>query len=381
MISPPDPLQRCAAPVLSVCGFSGSGKTTLLEAAIPQLVARGLSVAVVKHDAHGVIVDTPGKDSDRLFRAGATAALHGPNQQFQRRRFTASLSLHATLADLARDHDLLLVEGHKDTPLPKFWLEDSVHSSVPDSVVNIVATLKWDSQRVATFLDYVDTWLLKKWSERPLYRGLLIGGKSLRMGRAKQLLVCGGRQLGEIVATALGAGLCRGDVLALGAGQVPETLEDLARLPDAPGLQGPCAGLLTAHRWAPEAAWIVAACDHPWMRPEDIEWLASFRRPGIWAAVPRQEDGHPCPTLALYEPQALTALERKAIANPGRYARLACLVDHPRTLIIDLPPERTRAWKNVNTPEELRNAELVTEGVNTSLTVSESQRTSLYAGV
>ena len=36
------------APVLAVCGFSGSGKTTLLEAAIPQLIARGVSVAVVK---------------------------------------------------------------------------------------------------------------------------------------------------------------------------------------------------------------------------------------------------------------------------------------------------------------------------------------------
>ena len=38
-----------SSPVLAVCGFSGSGKTTLLEAAIPQLVVRGLSVAVVNH--------------------------------------------------------------------------------------------------------------------------------------------------------------------------------------------------------------------------------------------------------------------------------------------------------------------------------------------
>ncbi|HWR34354.1 MAG TPA: molybdopterin-guanine dinucleotide biosynthesis protein B [Clostridia bacterium] len=353
-----DPFQRYGTPVLAICGFSGSGKTTLLEAAIPQLVARGLSVAVVKHDAHGVIVDTPGKDSDRLFQAGATVALRGANQQFQRRGLTTSLTLDATLADLARDHDLVLVEGHKDTQLPKFWLEDSVHTAVAENIVNVIATLKRESQRLACFLEYVDAWLPKAWSARPLYRGLLIGGKSSRMGSAKQLLKFGDRQLGEIVAAALGADRCRRDVLTLGAGPVPPSLDDLVGLPDAPGFKGPCAGLLAAHRWAPEAAWVVAACDHPWLRMEDIEWLISLRRPGNWALVPRQEDGHPCPILALYEPQALAALERRVIEQPEN-ARIAALLDHPRTLIIDPPPEHKRACANVNTPEEFRNAELL----------------------
>ena len=54
-------------PVLAVCGFSGSGKTTLLESVVGELSRRGLSVGVVKHDAHGIQIDRPGKDSDRLF--------------------------------------------------------------------------------------------------------------------------------------------------------------------------------------------------------------------------------------------------------------------------------------------------------------------------
>ena len=93
-----DAIFQFGAPVLAVCGFSGSGKTTLLEAVIPNLVKRGLAIAVVKHDAHGFEVDKPGKDSDRLFRAGATIALSGPGQQFERRAADATLSLNTMLA-------------------------------------------------------------------------------------------------------------------------------------------------------------------------------------------------------------------------------------------------------------------------------------------
>ena len=56
-------------PVLGVCGWSGSGKTTLIEAILPAFRAKGLKIAVIKHDVHGLDIDRPGKDSDRLFRA------------------------------------------------------------------------------------------------------------------------------------------------------------------------------------------------------------------------------------------------------------------------------------------------------------------------
>ena len=62
-------------PVLGICGCSGSGKTTLIEALIPRLHSIGLQVTVVKHGAHNVNIDVPGKDSDRFFRAGADVSL------------------------------------------------------------------------------------------------------------------------------------------------------------------------------------------------------------------------------------------------------------------------------------------------------------------
>ncbi len=349
-----DAVHGFGAPVLAVCGFSGSGKTTLLEAAIPRLVERGLAVAVVKHDAHGFEVDRPGKDSDRFFRAGATVMLSGEQQQFERRGAVAKLSLESVLARLGRDHDLLLVEGHKDIPLPKFWLESAELPDVPESVINIVGRLAWNSARLDAFMEFIDRWLPTAWNARPLYRGLLVGGTSSRMGSVKQVLRFGGRALGEIAAEALAAGREDSRVVMLGPGVLPEGLQNRVRLPDSPGFGGPAAGMIAAHRWAPEAAWIVAACDHPWLRPRHIEWLAAQRKPGCWAVVPMQEDGHPYPMLALYEPQALELLERQAQADQEENARAAVLLDSPRTLVLAPPAELADGWKNVNTPEELR---------------------------
>ena len=363
MTSSQDSMYQYAAPVLAVCGYSGSGKTTLLEAAVARLTARGLAIAVVKHDAHGFEVDRPGKDSDRLFRAGATVALRGPAEQFERR--AQPLPLEVTLARLAGDHDLLLVEGHKQTPLPKFWLAHPEHPQPPEVVSGVVGTLAWNaeagsSSRLAAFLEYIDGWLPQAWRARPLHGGLLLGGRSTRMGEPKQSLRFGERTLGQIALEALnvavastGSGSEPGVVL-LGAGPVPESPHAWLRLADPPEFGGPGAGMVAAHRWAPEAGWIVAACDHPWLRAEHIEWLAAQRQPGRWAVVPRQRDGHPCPTLALYEPQALEAIERRARADSVRRADPSAVLDLPRTVVVDPPAEFADGWTNVNTPDELR---------------------------
>jgi molybdopterin-guanine dinucleotide biosynthesis protein A len=354
MSSMEDVVHGVGAPVLAVCGFSGSGKTTLLEAAIPRLVERGLGVAVVKHDAHGFDVDRPGKDSERLFRAGATIVLSGPEQQFERRGAAATLSLATALARLGCDHDLLLVEGHKGTALPKFWLGSAERLDVPDHVTNIVAALAWNTDRLAAFLEYIDRWLPLAWKARPLYGGLLVGGMSARMGSPKQILRFAGRALGEIAAEALTAVVGATRSVVLGSGALPETLVALPRLPDSPDFAGPAAGLIAAHRWAPQAAWIVAACDHPWLRAGHVAWLAAQRQPGQWSLIPRQGDGHPCPTLALYEPQALQALERRARADSAHNAPPLARLQSPRTRFVEPPAELADGWKNVNTPEELR---------------------------
>jgi molybdopterin-guanine dinucleotide biosynthesis protein MobB len=354
-------IQDFGAPVLAVCGFSGSGKATLLEAAIPHLIARGLAVAAIKHNSHGFVVGKKGKDSERFFRAGATVALRGPSEQFLRRGVSSVLTLEAILSGLARDHDLLLVEGHKDTPLPKLWTGNTDTPSPPEYVTGIQDVLPWDSDRLTTFLRFIDKWLPGVWASQPLFAGLLVGGMSSRMGRPKQLVGFGAKTLGNIAADALSAAVgwaesnsistsLSPNVVILGAGPVPDALQDLRRLPDVPGLVGPIAGLLAAHRWAPRATWVLAACDHPWLSAADIRWLIHQRRPGTWAVLPRQPDNHPCPTLAIYEPQALAVLESSLVADGADRVRIGELFNHPRTLI---NPQSRRALINVNTQQEL----------------------------
>ena len=147
-----------AVPVLAICGWSGSGKTTLIEAALPHLCERGLKVAVVKHDVHGIDVDRPGKDSDRLFRAGADVFLQGQHEQLVRIH-GAGEKLEDVVRRLGPCYDLVLVEGHKDTALPKIWVLGGEGNGPPPTTPGIIATLPREGDRVSAFIAILDKWL------------------------------------------------------------------------------------------------------------------------------------------------------------------------------------------------------------------------------
>ena len=107
--------------VFGLAGYSGSGKTTLLEDLIPRLNAAGLRVSLIKHAHHRFDIDHPGKDSYRLREAGCSEVLLLSDQRWvlmHELRGEAEPSLEDQIARFS-ECDLVLVEGFKETPIPK----------------------------------------------------------------------------------------------------------------------------------------------------------------------------------------------------------------------------------------------------------------------
>ncbi|WP_082493339.1 molybdopterin-guanine dinucleotide biosynthesis protein B [Acidovorax sp. Leaf160] len=108
--------------VVGFAGFSGCGKTTLVEQLIPELRLRGMRVSVVKHAHHNFDIDHVGKDTWRHREAGAyEVAVASDRRLAVMREFEqpGAISVHALLAQLDAGVDWVLVEGFKESDLPK----------------------------------------------------------------------------------------------------------------------------------------------------------------------------------------------------------------------------------------------------------------------
>lgn len=113
-------------PVLGMAAWSGTGKTTLLEKLLPLLGGRGLRIGMLKHAHHDFDIDTPGKDSYRLRKAGAEQMLIASDRRWALMVETPQcddVSLSSLLDRLDRPAlDLILVEGFRHVDYPKIEL-------------------------------------------------------------------------------------------------------------------------------------------------------------------------------------------------------------------------------------------------------------------
>jgi molybdopterin-guanine dinucleotide biosynthesis protein A len=337
--------------IIAVGGYSGSGKTTLIEGALTELKKDGLYVGVLKQTGHHRLdLDREGKDTDRFFRAGAEIVLASDAHQGFARYPQKNADLRDALRRFPSGLDLILIEGFRDSTLPGVWIEKGKRGKKDSARMTQSRKVLYREEPgyLEQFLAYVHATLQMSHSERPLRAGLLIGGKSRRMGRPKALLRVKGETLMEkSVGTLLSVA---GGAVLLGSGEVPVSLETVLRIPDAPGVTGPMAGMLGAFRWDPRSAWIISAVDMPLMEKSAWRWLLGQRQPGAWAVLPRIPGRRYVETTGgCYEPMIFDHIE--SLAARGK-VELQEIARHPKVLTPRVPDAIAHAWKNVNTPEE-----------------------------
>lgn len=127
-------------PVVAFAAWSGTGKTTLMEKVVRSLKAKGLRIAVIKHDGHGFDMDHEGKDSWRFTRAGADVTLVSSSEKtalVEQRELS-----FAQVAAKVRNVDLILVEGYKNEPLTQIGLSRRASGKgFPDSLGRYIAVV------------------------------------------------------------------------------------------------------------------------------------------------------------------------------------------------------------------------------------------------
>ncbi|KOC87755.1 molybdopterin-guanine dinucleotide biosynthesis protein MobB [Winslowiella iniecta] len=114
-------------PLIAFAAPSGTGKTTLLKQLIPLLQQRNIRPGLIKHTHHHMDIDTPGKDSYQLRKAGADQVLVASQQRWALMTETPDNDVNPDLFYLASrldasSLDVILIEGFKNECVPKIIL-------------------------------------------------------------------------------------------------------------------------------------------------------------------------------------------------------------------------------------------------------------------
>ena len=182
----------------------------------------------------------------------------------------------------------------------------------------------------------------------PIFGLVLAGGASTRMQRDKAALAYHGKPQVQWAYELLSE-LCTATFVSVRPDQRNEPAR--AALPQIvdrqPGI-GPVAGITAALLEHPKAAWLVVACDLPFMTAQTLQHLVAHRDPQRIATAYRStHDSLPEPLCAIWEPAAREPLLAHLAA--GKQCPRKFLINS-NALLLDLPD--ARALDNVNTAEE-----------------------------
>ncbi len=349
---------------IAFCGFSGSGKTTLITKLLSAL-SPSYKIGYVKHDAHKFSMDHKGKDTYQATDAGANQVFISSINGTANLRFENESPL---LTPLTLDqNDFVIVEGYKESDIPKFILvgeDNNFDLSGFSNIIGVIGSFKDRPESFSAF-EYFhrdDIYKIKehflahmgaKVKKTPLYGLVLTGGKSSRMKRDKGLLNYHGKPQVEFVYEELKS-VCEKVFVSCRADQssLPH-LKDLNQIHDRLINMGPTAGILSAMMTFPEAAFLVVACDLPFVNKEVFTALVNGRKPYKMATCFwNEEKNWPEPLLTLYEPRCFQQL-MKFLALDRRCPRKILMNSNIAT-IKDLNGGKYLA--NANTPLDYEHA-------------------------
>jgi molybdopterin-guanine dinucleotide biosynthesis protein A len=187
----------------------------------------------------------------------------------------------------------------------------------------------------------------------PVYGLVLAGGRSTRMQRDKAALrFHDGRTQLEWAVRLLAPHVARVFVSVRPDQTNDAVRSGFAQIVDRQQNLGPIAGIAAAQAEHPGCAWLVVACDLPFLDAPTLAHLMAARRPERQATAYRSShDGLPEPLCAIYEPASASAIA--AYIAGGKQCPRKFLLQADATLIDEPNP---RALDNINTPEEFGTA-------------------------
>lgn len=357
--------ERFKTPFLCFAGFSGVGKTTLVEHLIRRFKDDQIRVGYYKHDAHRFQMDKTGKDTDRCAKAGAgIATINDPehfaiiaDNPFKKRSITHALE----------QCDCILIEGYKKSPFDKIVFLDEegklpidredagiqavVHQGVIDDTSLTERGIPlFHRDEVDSIYAFAKKYFLERTS--PLYGGVFVGGQSKRMGRPKFSLSYKGQSEPERMVQLLSK-VCDKVFLSARPEQDLEGLDTLTgceRINDEHYGLGPVGGLATLMGNHPDKAWIIVACDMPFLKEHNLRHIIEQRDPFRYGTCYMKKGRLGVePMAGIYEPKFIVPLFE---AMSRRELSLSRIINDLPFKLVTVTEDKRSDFMNVNTPEE-----------------------------
>lgn len=114
--------------VFGISGWSGSGKTDLICRLIEFFSKKNIKVSTIKHTSHRFSLDKEGKDSFMHSKKGAYEVIIGGNNKwamFHNGNKNETLSVDDLVKKISKKTDLILIEGFKNSNIPKLEVYNS----------------------------------------------------------------------------------------------------------------------------------------------------------------------------------------------------------------------------------------------------------------